>query len=180
MQETFLHAFAAQAKYEIRAPKAYLLRIAKNLALNEISRLSRISTVYVEDSDDPMVLKDDNAISAEKRLADKEALYAFAQAIAALPEKWRRVFVLRKMEQLSYKEISSRLGVPISTAEKYVAASVLQCEDTLRRQGHDPDDIRTRLVERKRRQSSDPNSVDGVTPLKKARSASPTDSDTNE
>ncbi len=149
MQETFLQAFAAEARNNIRAPKAYLLRVAKNLALNEISRMSRLTTNYLEDCEDQSVLKDDGLVSAEARLADKQALSALTQAISALPKQWRDVFVLRKMEQLSYREISERLDVPVSTAEKYVATSLLRCEDILRRQGHDPDEIRATLAMRR-------------------------------
>lgn len=144
-QETFLQAFAAEARYEIRAPKAYLIRVAKNLALNELARKSHSTTEFIEDSQDCTVLEDEQAISADKRLSDRQELATLAMAIAALPPKCRRVFILRRVEQLSFPEISKRLGISVSTAEKHAATGLLRCIDFLRRRGHDPDEICVRL-----------------------------------
>lgn len=145
VQETFLQAFAAGARYEIRAPKAYFVRVARNLALNELARKSHSTTEYIEDSHDCAVLEDERQVSADQRLSDRQDLAALATAIAALPPKCRQVFILRRVEQLSFPEISRRLGISVSTAEKHAATGLLRCSDFLRRQGHDPDEIRARL-----------------------------------
>src|SRR6478752_7282578 len=42
-QEAFLRAFAAESKRAIDAPKAFLFKVAKNLALNELARQSSVA-----------------------------------------------------------------------------------------------------------------------------------------
>jgi RNA polymerase sigma-70 factor (ECF subfamily) len=46
------------------------------------------------------------------------------QAIAQLPEGCRTVLLLRKVEQLSHREISAELGIAISTVEKQHARAL--------------------------------------------------------
>src|SRR5262245_12055701 len=60
-QETYLRAFDAErAGEEVRSPKAFLFRIAKNLALNELARKSRLLTDYIEDLASPDVLGEES------------------------------------------------------------------------------------------------------------------------
>ena len=49
-QETFLKAFAAETKTDIQNPKAFLLRVAQNLAFSEIKRKVNTNTDHYEDS----------------------------------------------------------------------------------------------------------------------------------
>ncbi|MGH8200295.1 MAG: RNA polymerase sigma factor [Steroidobacteraceae bacterium] len=53
----------------------------------------------------------------------------------SLPPLCRRVFVLRKVYQLSHAEIAQVLGVSHSTIEKHVAKGLLRCRDQLRSAG---------------------------------------------
>ncbi|MEQ8507588.1 MAG: RNA polymerase sigma factor [Rhodospirillaceae bacterium] len=140
-QETFLQAFAAESKSDIRAPKAYLFRVAKNLALNSLARKSFSDTDYIEDFADSEVLTDDGQISVEDEVSARQQLVIVSQAIMTLPKQCRRAFVMRKMEGLSYKEIAHRLSLSESTVEKQVATGLSKCIDVLRRQGHDPTDF---------------------------------------
>jgi len=48
-QEAYLKAYNIEQKSDIDNPKAYLFRVAKNVALNELNRKSRQMTVYIED-----------------------------------------------------------------------------------------------------------------------------------
>ena len=48
-QEAFLRAFAAESIKEIQSPKAFLFKVAKNVALNERVRQSHVSMVPLED-----------------------------------------------------------------------------------------------------------------------------------
>ena len=50
--------------------------------------------------------------SAVARTADARWLH---QSLATLPREYREVLVLRELEELSYKEISAVVGVPIGT-----------------------------------------------------------------
>jgi DNA-directed RNA polymerase specialized sigma24 family protein len=43
-QEAFLRAFAAETGRPIQAPKAFLFKVARNLALNELAKQSSAAT----------------------------------------------------------------------------------------------------------------------------------------
>jgi RNA polymerase sigma factor (sigma-70 family) len=58
------------------------------------------------------------AIGPERILQGRQALRATTRALLELPERQRRVFVLRRLEGLPFGEIALRLGVSVSTAEK--------------------------------------------------------------
>lgn len=135
-QETFLKAFAAESRQDIHAPKAFLFRIAKNTALNEISKKSRTSTEYIEDSGPLDVLEDDSQVPVDDQVCARQKLGAFSDAVASLPTQCRRVFLLRKVYGLSHKEIAERQGISVSTVEKHLANGLLKCSQYLRRQGH--------------------------------------------
>ena len=47
-QEAFLRAFDAEGGQEIQSPKAYLFRVARNIALRELGKKSRQLTDYLE------------------------------------------------------------------------------------------------------------------------------------
>lgn len=52
-QETFLRAYAAEGEQDVAAPRAYLYRVAKNLALNEKVRHANTRTSSLEDEAQP-------------------------------------------------------------------------------------------------------------------------------
>ncbi len=60
---------------------------------------------------------------------------AFCAAVDSLPPLCRRVFVLRKVYQLSHEEIAEVMGLSRSTIEKHVAKGLIRCRDRLRSLG---------------------------------------------
>lgn len=134
-QEAYLRAFDAERSGEyVRSPKAFLFRIAKNLALNELARKSRLLTDYIEDCTSRDVVQED--VSVEDRVMGDEKLTMFCRAVLTLPVQCRRAFLLRKVHGLSHKEISDRLDISVSTVEKHVASGLLRCSTYLREGGY--------------------------------------------
>lgn len=136
-QETFLRAFAAEGEQEILFPRAFLLKIARNLAINESQRMRHATTSALEDFPSPDVLGSDSQPSEDDKVYSRQKLIAFAEAVSALPEQCRKVFILRKVHGLSQREVAVSLGVTESTVEKHVAAGLLRTSEFLRRRGFD-------------------------------------------
>ncbi len=137
-QETYLRAFDAEkCGEELRAPKAFLFRIAKNIALNELTRKSRLLTDYIEDSGSPDVIGEG---SAEDRAMLEEKLSLFCSAAAMLPMQCRRAFLMRKVYGFSHKEIAEQMGISVSTVEKHIASGLLRCSTFLRDGGYAVDE----------------------------------------
>lgn len=130
VQETYLRAFKAENEKEIEQPKAFLFQIAKNLALTELSRKSRQITDYIEDAD-PSIL-DNNELGVEDELEARQHIGLYCEAIAALPERRRRVYLMRKVHGLPHREIAERLGISVSSVEKHLLKGVLSCRAYVR------------------------------------------------
>ena len=131
-QEAYLKAYTAeQEKGVIDHPKAFLFSIAKNLALNELTRKSRQMTDYIEECQPQLNL--DGTTSLENELDAEYSIGLYCDAVANLPEKCRRVYLLRKVHGLTHKEICARLGVSRSTVEKYISMGSISCRDYISR-----------------------------------------------
>jgi RNA polymerase sigma-70 factor, ECF subfamily len=119
LQDTYLKAFRFFDKFEKGTnAKAWLYRIMKNTFINEYRRTHRQPEIVEFDEQiSPYQMSasasgmNDLRDMMESRMFDDE----MAGAIAALPEKFKSVVVLRDIEELPYEEIAEVLAIPIGT-----------------------------------------------------------------
>lgn len=137
VHDVFLAGFAAEMQTDIHEPEHLLMRIAKNLAINDAVKKVNTTSEFIEDSVITSVYPDETLISAEETVDARQRLYIFSQALATLSPEVRRAFVMRRVEGLRFKQIATRLNVSVSTVEKRVATAMLQCRAYLQEQGHD-------------------------------------------
>ncbi|MGH7452525.1 MAG: RNA polymerase sigma factor [bacterium] len=100
---------------EGRSLKSYLFTIANNLALNYI-RHSKVAMKFQQELGRESAMEESPHSFLEKKEFHKKLL----ACIAALPEKTRIVFMMSRMEQLSYQEIAARLDISIKTVESHI------------------------------------------------------------
>lgn len=124
-QEAYLKAFDAEQHQLIEHPRAFLFSIAKNLALNELSRKSKQITRLIEECQQPC--HDENADSAESLLEGKQALGVYCEAVASLPDRSRQIYLLRKVHGLRHQEIADRLKISLSSVEKHLRMGAAVC-----------------------------------------------------
>lgn len=137
VQETFLRAYNAEHKHtDIHSPKAFLFRVARNLALKELGRKSRLITNYIADLGATEVIDGQNSV--EDEVAQRERLAVFCKAAATLPLQCRRSFLLRKIYGLTQQEISRELNISVSTVEKHLATGLMRCNTYMRARGYQP------------------------------------------
>lgn len=130
VQEAYLRAYIAEQHESIEQPRAFLFRIAKNLALNQLTKKSRQITDYIEEAGDTVVIE--TAAAIDEELEAQECLGLYCEAVASLPEKCRQVFLLRKVQGLAHKEIAERMALSVSSVEKYLRQGILACEAHVR------------------------------------------------
>lgn len=105
VQEVYLKLWESKESLDkVELPKAYCIRMLKNLCLDRIRRSQILSfpALLPERGFSPGT---DDVIDAKERL-DK-----VLKAVKALPERHRRVLLLRTVEGLSYEEIAGRTGI---------------------------------------------------------------------
>jgi RNA polymerase sigma factor (sigma-70 family) len=68
---------------------------------------------------------DDGGPSPEATAAARDELRQLQRALDALPPQPRRVFLMRRVEELSPHEIAARLHLSVSTVEKHLAKAMV-------------------------------------------------------
>jgi RNA polymerase sigma factor (sigma-70 family) len=100
------------------APKALLFSIARNLMIDRARRSRIVPIDLLGDLDSLNVLVDE--VTPERRASVREQLAWVTAAINRLPARCREVLWLRRVEDLSQKEIAAKLGVSEGTVEKHM------------------------------------------------------------
>lgn len=117
-QEVFLKAWQALPSTEsLDHVKAWLHRIASNLAFDLLRRRKVVSFEAIGDEGDAASADE----GPEKRLQTKQALARLHAALEALPAELREVILLREVEGLHYDEISTALDINIGTVKSRLA-----------------------------------------------------------
>lgn len=132
-QETFLRAYQATSGREIDSPKAYIFQVARTLAYNELARKTRKLTDYLEEATE----QDTAGTEAlEEELSAQQRVGHYFEAIAELPPRCRKVFLMRKVQAMSHRDIAANLGISISAVEKHIARGVESCKRSMEQRDH--------------------------------------------
>jgi RNA polymerase sigma-70 factor (family 1) len=111
-QETFVKLWEVRDRIERKTVKSYLYTIAQNTTINQQKRQQLLykfqkRTTSHMDNDNPEKLAE--MAEYEERLQ---------QVIASLPDGGREVFLMNRLEDLTYQEIADRLGLSVKAIEK--------------------------------------------------------------
>jgi RNA polymerase sigma-70 factor (ECF subfamily) len=129
VQETYVRVCQFEQAGNIRHPRSFLYRTARNLALDHMKRSQSRATVNLPsdeeehgDSELPQA-----GLDVYDQLAARQEFEIFCEAVQQLPLQCRRVFVLRKVYGYSQKEIARALDIAESTVEKHIAYGIKRC-----------------------------------------------------
>lgn len=121
-QETYIRVYEAAGKARPTTPRAFLFATARHLITDRLRRGRVVSIETMGDLDALNVLIDE--MSPERRLDSHQVLRRLAEAFDRLPDRCREVVWLRRVQELSQKEVAARLGISEKTVEKQVAKGV--------------------------------------------------------
>ena len=123
-QETWLRIARYADWTNVRYPRAFLLRVAVNLAQDRVGRRIKRDRLLLE------VQKIGG--SAVEQPAQTEALVA-KELVLGLPQPLRDVFVLSRVGGLSNSQIAEQLGISPKTVEWRMTKALAHCAAQLRR-----------------------------------------------
>ena len=118
-QDIYVRVYEAAAKARPAMPKSFMFTTARHLMTDRLRRGRVVSIEAVGDMDALNVLIDD--VSPERRLSARQELQRLTAAFDRLPERCREVVWLRRVEELSQKEVAARMGIGEKTVEKQIA-----------------------------------------------------------
>jgi RNA polymerase sigma-70 factor (ECF subfamily) len=128
-QEIYARVYEAAGKALPQQPKAFLFASARHLLADRARRAKVVSIEPMGDFEPSHVLVDD--VSPERWCGGRQALMRLADAFDRLPDRCREVVWLRRVEELSQKDVALRLGISEKTVEKHIAKGMRLLADRL-------------------------------------------------
>ncbi len=102
----------------IANPRAYLYRLAANLAIDHLKSETRRSQIDVEAQ--ALLWGCEEALATDRAVIAGDTLARVEAAARALPEQTRRIFELHRYDGLTQRAVADRLGVSTTTVEKHM------------------------------------------------------------
>lgn len=124
-QETYIRMMKYEGSREIKSPSAMLYKIAVNV-VNDHGRasLSRLSSSHSAIDD---VEIESELPSAERDVAGRQDLELLLDAIDELPPKCKQVFLLSRVNGMTYPEIARHCGISVKMVEKQISRALAHC-----------------------------------------------------
>lgn len=127
VQDTFVKMVSAYDS-GLGNPAAYLQRIARNLVFDRFRGAKRTTLVA------PMPLDECDASippAQEEEMAARDLLRLYEMAVEGLSDKTRAVYLLSRVEGLSYDGIRRRLGISMGTVEYHMMRAIAHIDRVL-------------------------------------------------
>lgn len=121
-QDTFVRLLK-QCPAELQEPRAFLATVARSVLIDHCRRMS-LERAYLQTL---MLMPEPVSPSPEERAVVLQALEQIDRMLDGLGARARSAFLLAQLDGLTYKEVAQRLGVSLSSVEKYMAAALTHC-----------------------------------------------------
>jgi RNA polymerase sigma-70 factor (family 1) len=129
IQETFIRIWMQRAQLEeIENPSAWIYRIASNLSINYLQKLSNRKQLLTK------IAAVEKAASPEELVEVKELNQIIKQAISQLPERRQEVYLLSREEGLSHQQIAERLNISVNTVKNQIVSSLKFIQQSINKQ----------------------------------------------
>ncbi|MDR7117358.1 RNA polymerase sigma factor [Caulobacter sp. BE254] len=120
--EAYLRTAPLEAAGEVRHHKAFLLRVADNLARDRLRKVQRESDHATHSE----------PFTAQSTAPSQEHALALKQIVLALPEELRDVFVLTHIQGLTYREIARLRDIPERTVKDRMRRALARTSAAMR------------------------------------------------
>jgi len=128
-QETYIRVYEAAKKIRPTYPKSFLFTTARHLIIDRARHARVVSIEAAGDLDVLNVLVDE--VSPERRLDGRQELKRLADAFRLLPPRCREVVWLRRVDEMSQKEVARQLGISVKTVECHLVKGMRLIADAL-------------------------------------------------
>lgn len=117
-QDAFMQIWEERQKLKAETFRAYLFTITRNNYFKHYRRKT-VKLNFINS-----LLNESNLESPEFILELKEFDNQLQRAISALPDKTRAVFLMSRIDSMSYNEIANNLNVSIKAVEKHITKAL--------------------------------------------------------
>ncbi len=122
VQETYAILAGLESVEAIRNPRSYAFQTAHSLILAHLRRSKIVSIRSASDLELAGAMAD--TPTPEQVAEDRDELANVARVLEDLPPKVREVFLLRRVQGLSQRQIAERLGITENSVEKRISQGI--------------------------------------------------------
>ena len=122
VQEAFARLAGVRSSASLRSPQAFLNRIVKNLLIDHWRRKAARPPHLALGVDIEVTVPPDQG----EELQLEQMRDQYRDTVASLPPRMRQVFVLHRIDGLSYREIALRLDISVRTVEWHIAGAIVR------------------------------------------------------
>ncbi len=133
VQESYLRVWKAASVRQIASAKAFLFRVARNVALDLVRRHRSCPVQPVGNLALLPVIEEKSAEAEAPSLEARITL--LVEAVEALPPRSREVMILCKFQSLSYREAAAQLGISEKTVGEHLYRGMKRLGEELQRRG---------------------------------------------
>jgi len=126
VQDAYLHLLQHKTDEPIGNARAYLFRVTANAAIDQMRKSKTRNTHQASEGGDPDALDNARALAPEPIFA-----WRLRAALDKLPVAQRQVFLLNRIEGLTYPEIAARLGLSVRTVDRHLLKALTVLKEQL-------------------------------------------------
>jgi RNA polymerase sigma-70 factor (ECF subfamily) len=127
VQDAFLRVIEISRREQIDKVDNLLSRVVRCFAIDRFRRrATRSALMGAELGEGPV----DAAADPERTLMSAQRLKRVLAAIDAMPPRRREVFLLHRVDEMTYAQIARRLEISIKAVEKHMHLAMRQLSDT--------------------------------------------------
>jgi RNA polymerase sigma-70 factor (family 1) len=126
VQDAFVKLWNNCQNVRLETAKAYVYKVANNLYLNQIEK-DQVRMKFVQRQGDRS-----NTETPEFQLEEAEFKTQLEAAINALPAGQREVFLLNRIDKMTYREIAEHLEVSVKAVEKRMHKALVKMRQTIK------------------------------------------------
>ena len=133
-QDIFLKIFKALNTFDRRANfQTWIVSISRNLCIDHYRSVRKERETMARDVDASQLMPASRERSPLGELEQLDLRHRIREALAELPPTLREAVVLRDLQEFSYQEIASQLGLPEGTVKSRINRGRLELARQLRR-----------------------------------------------
>ena len=126
VQEVFLKLWDKRSSIDLKTVKSFLFTIANNMAINHLKHRSIVFNFVRNEN------KSEKVNSPQYELEMKEFKENLERLLAEMPENYRVVFLMNRIDKLTYNEIAERLELSVKAIEKRMSNALSFLRDKLK------------------------------------------------
>jgi RNA polymerase sigma factor (sigma-70 family) len=125
VHDAYLRLINYAGETTLENPRAYLYRVTANAAYDHGAR-TRAHAEWTDPDVDPDTLHATSP-GPEAAANARNTLQLCLAALAELPEIYRHVFLLHRVDGMAQGDVAAALGIPKRTVERYIAKALAHC-----------------------------------------------------